>query len=159
VIADLWSASFIRRACTASGMPSPDPRIDLPTVTAYPAPNPAPPDAIVLAVRGAVDTSTSPWLQDHLLAHLRDAVPQVILDLTEVGFLSAAGLTTLVTVVDAAVAAEVELRIVASTRPALLPLTITGLDDLLDVCPTLTSALHRSGSPAGSAVILREGGS
>jgi anti-sigma B factor antagonist len=147
VIADLWSATSACRA--ASGMPSPDPHVDLLTVTAFPAPSSTPPDAIVLAVRGAVDMSTSPWLRDHLLARLRDAVPQVILDLTGVGFLSAAGLTTLVTVVDAAVAAEVELRVVASTRPVLLPLTITGLDDVLDICPDVTSALHRAGSPDG----------
>jgi anti-sigma B factor antagonist len=146
VIANLWSATSTRHACAASGMPSPGPHIDLLTVTAYPAPSSTPP-AIVLAVRGAVDTSTSPWLRDDLLSRLRDAVPQVILDLTGVGFLSAAGLTTLVTVVDAAVAAEVELRVVASTRPVLVPLTITGLDDVLDICPDVASALHRAGSP------------
>jgi len=111
------------------------------TVTAHPAP----PAATVVTVRGEVDMLTSPLLRDHLLPHVRDTVGQVIIDLTGVGFLAAAGLTVLVNARQAAVAAGVRLCLVASTRPVLLPLTISGLDEVFDISPNLTHALLRAG--------------
>jgi anti-anti-sigma regulatory factor len=45
-----------------------------------------------------------PLLQNRLLAHLNDTGPQLIVDLTGVGFFGATGLTILVTVTKAAVA-------------------------------------------------------
>jgi anti-anti-sigma factor len=115
---------------------SPDPHPQLLTVTA----RTVPPDAVVLAVRGAVDLSTSPLLQHLLLSHLRDAAPRVTIDLTEVSFLSAAGLTVLVNVKQAAVSAGSSLCLVARTRVVLLPLTITGLDSEFDIYPELADA-------------------
>lgn len=105
----------------------------------------APPAAIVLTVRGDVDVVTSAQLKDHLRPHVRDGVSQVIIDLTEVEFFSAAGLTVLVNTRQAAVAAGIKLCLVASTRPVLLPLTITGLDSMFDISPDLTHALLRAG--------------
>lgn len=109
----------------------PHPATQLPTVTA----RLDPPDAVVLAVRGAVDMSTSPHLQQLLLSHLHDAARQVTVDLTGVSFLSAAGLTVLVNIKRTAVAAGSSLRLVARTRVVLLPLTITGLDGEFDIYP------------------------
>ena len=93
--------------------------------------------AVVISVRGEVDRCTSPLLQDAVLAQLRPAGPSLVIDLTEVGFFGAAGLTVLVTVRQAAVAADVRLRVVARTRVVLLPLTITGLDRMFDIYPEL----------------------
>ena len=111
------------------------------TVTAHPAP----PAATVLTVRGEVDMFTSTLLGDRLLTHVRDTVSHVIVDLTDVGFLGAAGLTVLVNARQTAVAAGITLCLVASTRPVLLPVTITGLDDVFDISPNLTHALLRAG--------------
>ena len=111
------------------------------TVTVHPAP----PAASVLTVRGEVDMLTSTLLRDRLLTHVRDTVGQVVVDLTGVGFLAAAGLTVLMNAREAAVAAGVTLCLVASTRPVLLPLTITGLDEVFDISPNLTHALLRAG--------------
>jgi anti-anti-sigma factor len=111
------------------------------TVTAHPAP----PDTTVVTVRGEVDMLTSTLLRDRLLPHVRDTVGHVIVDLTGVGFFAAAGLTVLVNARQAAVAAGITLCLVASTRPVLLPLTITGLDDVFDISPNLTHALLRVG--------------
>jgi anti-sigma B factor antagonist len=111
------------------------------TITAHPAP----PAATVLTVRGEVDLFTSTLLGDRLLPHVRDTVPYVIVDLTDVGFFGVAGLTVLVNARQAAVAAGSTLCLVASTRPVLLPLTITGLDDVFDISPNLTHALLRAG--------------
>lgn len=101
---------------------------------------PIPPDAVVLAVRGEVDMSTSPLLQHVLLSHLRDAAALVTVDLTAVSFLSAAGLTALVNVKHAAAAAGSNLCLVARTRVVLLPLTITDLAGEFDIYPALADA-------------------
>jgi anti-anti-sigma factor len=111
------------------------------TVTAHPAP----PDATVVSVRGEVDMLTSALLGDRLLTHVLDTVGHVIVDLTRVGFFAAAGLTVLVNARQAAVAAGITFCLVASTRAVLLPLTITGLDDVFDIRPNLTHALLRAG--------------
>lgn len=100
---------------------------------------------VVLAVRGEVDSSTSQQLQDGLLTHLRPTGPLLVIDLTDVSFFGAAGLTVLVNVRDAAVAARGRLCVVARTRPVLLPLMITGLDDLFDIYPDIARALLRQG--------------
>ncbi len=113
----------------------PDLRPDTPLLTV--AARPVPPDAIVLAVRGEVDISTTSLLQNALLAHLRDAVPQVVVDLTAVDFLGAAGLAVLVNVREAAVTAGSSLCLIARTRVVLRPLTITGLDGVFDIYPEL----------------------
>ena len=136
--------------------PSVPPNVPSSATTAQPAPrsaslltvtvHPAPPAAVVLTVCGDVDMLTSTQLNDHLLPHMRDTVPQVIVDLAGVGFLTAAGLTVLVNAREAAVAAGVQLRLVASTRPVLLPLRITGLDGMFDISPDITHALLRAGS-------------
>jgi anti-sigma B factor antagonist len=125
----------------ATAQPHLHPARQLLTVTTHPAP----PAAIVLTVRGEVDMLTSTQLTVQLLPHVRDTVPHVIVDLTGVSFFAAAGLTVLVNARQAAVAAGITLCLVASTRPVLLPLTITGLDGMFDISPDITHALLRAG--------------
>ncbi|WP_158303265.1 STAS domain-containing protein [Prauserella endophytica] len=141
MIAVLPHLSTDRSPPAATAQPDPHPASQLLTITTHPAP----PAATVLTVRGEVDALTSTQLRDHLHPHLRDTVPQVIIDLTDVGFFAAAGLTVLVNARQAAVAAGVTLCLVASTRPVLLPLRITGLDGMFDISPDLTHALLRAG--------------
>jgi anti-sigma B factor antagonist len=117
---------------------------ELLTVTAQPML----PRAVVIAVRDDVGLGTSPLLQDSLLAHLRHACPPLVIDLTDVGYFAAAGLTVL-TAREAAVAAGAELCVVANSRLVLLPLTITGLDHVFDIHPNRTQApLWLGGGPA-----------
>ncbi len=124
----------------------PRPGPELLTVTAYPTPR----GAVVIAVRGDVDVSTSPLLHDALLAHLSHNGPPMIVDLTGVGFLGAAGLTVLVVVKQAAATVGVRLCVVARSRPVLLPLTITELDRVFDIHPDLAHALRcPGGDPNG----------
>jgi anti-sigma B factor antagonist len=127
-------------------LPDLHPDVELLTVTVRPILS----GPIVLAVHGEVDSSTSPQLQDGLLAHLRPTGPSLVVDLTDVSFLGAAGLTVLVTVDEAAMAARVRLCVVAHTRPVLRPLRITGLDDRFDLHPDIAHALLRlGGGPDG----------
>lgn len=117
------------------------PATQLLTITTHPAPL----AATVLTVHGEVDMLTSTQLTDQLLPRVRGTVPHVIVDLTDVDFFAAAGLTVLVNAKDAATMASTTLCLVASTRPVLLPLTITGLDGMFDISPDLTHALLRAG--------------
>ncbi|WIV57841.1 STAS domain-containing protein [Amycolatopsis nalaikhensis] len=138
----LPSVSFDRLPHAAAVLPGLQPGPEPLTVTAQPVP----PGTVVLAVRGEVDLCTSPLLQDALLTHLRHASAPLVIDLTDVGFFAAAGLTVLVTARQAAVTAGVRLCVVANSRPVLLPLTITGMDRVLDIHPDLAHArLCRSG--------------
>jgi len=107
------------------------------------------PDAVVLAVRGEVDSSTSPLLRDRLLEQLRPACPRLVLDLTDVSFFGAAGLTVLVAAREAAEMAGIKMCLVARTRVVLRPLAITGLDSVFDVCPDIAHARLRLNEIAG----------
>ena len=121
--------------------PSPRPDAELLTVTARPIVS----GAVVLVVRGEVDLVTGPPLKIRLLEHVRPTGPPLVIDLSDVIFLGAAGLTVLVTVREAAMAAGVVLCLVGRTRPVLLPLHITGLDGVFDICPDIAHALLRLG--------------
>jgi len=96
--------------------------------------------AVVLGVRGEVDLATSSSLQRVLLSQLHDAGQLVIVDVTGVSFLGAAGLTMLVNLKQAAIAEGITLCLVAGTHVLLLPLRITGLDGEFDIRPEFGDA-------------------
>ncbi|PPK70875.1 anti-sigma factor antagonist [Actinokineospora auranticolor] len=84
--------------------------------------------AAVAAVRGEIDLVTAPRVRAALLGAL--APPDLLLlvvDLSDVDFLAAAGLGVLVDVRDRARARAVDLRLVADRRSVLRPLDVTGL--------------------------------
>lgn len=127
-------------------LPDRRPGKELLTVTAHPVA----PGAVMIAVRGEVDLCTSPLLRDALLDHLRRPCPPLVVDLTDVTFFGAAGLTVLTTARNAAMAAGNRLCLVANGRPVLRPLTLTGLDRVFDIHPDLPQALLcLGGGPAG----------
>jgi anti-anti-sigma factor len=128
-----------RRAHAPAARPDFQSAVDVLTVTV----GPASPHAVVLAVCGEVDSSTSPLLHDRLLEQLRPTCPQLVVDLTEVSFFGAAGITVLVAVKEAAETAGIRMCLVACTRVVLRPLTITGLDSVFDVCPDIVHARLR----------------
>jgi anti-sigma B factor antagonist len=146
VTATLQIPSSAHPPRAATPAPGPHPGAEFLTVTAHPTP----PDAVVIMARGEVDLYTSPLLLDALLAQLRPPGPRLIVDLTAVDFFSAAGLTVLATVRQAALAVGTGLCLVAHTRPVLLPLTITGMHTQFDIYPDLAHALRRvAGGPDG----------
>ncbi|WP_143467061.1 STAS domain-containing protein [Lentzea kentuckyensis] len=140
----LQRVSTGRPARTAAVRPDFQPAGEVLTVTVCPAP----PDAVVLAVCGELDSSTSPLLRDRLLDHVRPTCPQLVVDLTEVTFFGAAGITVLVAAREAAETAGIRMCLVACTRVVLRPLTITGLDSVFDVCPDLAHARLHMGDVA-----------
>lgn len=99
--------------------------------------------ALLCAVSGEVDLSTAPHLRDRLLGQIGVAGPDLVVDLSEVGFLGAAGLTVLVEARAAAAASGVGLCVVARTRPVLRPMAVTGLDIEFDVFPRVDDVPSR----------------
>ncbi|GGM45694.1 hypothetical protein GCM10012275_15920 [Longimycelium tulufanense] len=100
------------------------------------------PTAIVVSVRGEVDLVSAPPLQRELVEQLENAGTLLVLDLTEVTFLSSAGLSLLYEVGRRAADRGVGFRLVVNTRPVLHPLTVTGLAAELDVRPSIEEALN-----------------
>jgi len=108
----------------------------------------APPDVVVVAVRGEVDGAACPWLSDRLVARVR-STHHLVVDLSDVSFLGAAGLTVLVLLREEALVERCRLCVVARTRLVRLPLMITGLVDVFDVHGDLVGALVCRELPAG----------
>ena len=98
---------------------------------------------LLCAVSGEVDLSTAPHLRDRLLGQIGVVGSDLVVDLSEVGFLGAAGLTVLVEARAAAAASGVGLYVVARTRPVLRPMAVTGLDVEFDVFPRVDDVPSR----------------
>ena len=97
----------------------------------------------VLAVQGEVDLSTGGRLAEvaNDALHAVEGQP-VILDLTEVEFLSSSGLGVLVALDDEARSLGTHLRLVVNnTRPVLHPIRTMGLDDVLSLFGTVDEAV------------------
>jgi anti-anti-sigma factor len=103
---------------------------------------------LAITVRGETDMLTAPLLRARIHEQIRRGGPDLIIDLTEVSLLAAAGLSVLSTAHAAATTAEVGFCVVASTRPVLLPLRVTELDDVFACYPDLGSARAAARFPA-----------
>ncbi|GDY32281.1 STAS domain-containing protein [Gandjariella thermophila] len=106
--------------------------------------NDSPDHALVVRVSGEVDMTTAAQLERQLEQACAQAGPEaaVVVDLLDVSFLDAAGLGAMVRVQQRCHQHGHRLRVVASHRPVLRPLTLTGLDAVLEVVPSLADALH-----------------
>src|SRR5690242_121658 len=94
--------------------------------------------ALVVAAAGTVDLRTAPRLSDAVARGAAQRPVKLVVDLTEVEFLASAGLHVLL---DArrAVGEHTRLRVVA-TGAALRTITLTALDEVLAVYPTVADA-------------------
>lgn len=95
----------------------------------------------VLHVVGEIDMLTAPVLDSIVASQLQSWPRALVLDLSEVGFMSSAGLASLMAARRQAAQAAVPLRVVCSTEPVLRPLTVTGLAALFDLHTELDAAL------------------
>ena len=97
-------------------------------------------DAMVLKVAGDIGLATAPQLTEVALAILDRKPHTMIVDMSRVSFLASAGLAALVELHRRA-AEEVRFRVVAAGSTVVRPLSLSGLDTLITVRPTLTDAL------------------
>ncbi len=99
--------------------------------------------AVVYQVSGEVDTLTSPEL-DRALGEIYDSaepVSSVVLDLTNVPFLSSAGLSILVDHHGRCARNGMTLSVVAAQRATLRAIQITALDRIIPLHGTVEDAL------------------
>ncbi|GAB3887879.1 hypothetical protein GCM10029964_054590 [Kibdelosporangium lantanae] len=93
---------------------------------------------------GDVDISTSAGFLETIHRAVRPGPPVLVIDMTDVSFLSAAGLSMLVATRERTRAAGVDLRLVACRREVLRPLRLTGLSTVFDIYPTVADACDMS---------------
>ena len=89
--------------------------------------------AVTVSVAGEVDTFTAPTLRSALDSELERQPPELVLDLRGIRFLGSGGLAVLVQTQVSADARGIALRLIATTRPVIRPLEVTGLLDLFTV--------------------------
>lgn len=91
----------------------------------------------VVTVRGEVDMANCGMLRQAIADEMRDAAV-VVVDLSAVTFLDSSGLAVLVSAHRSPAA---RLRLVVETPPVKRILAVSGLDQTLEIHPTLTAAL------------------
>ncbi|SER26882.1 STAS domain-containing protein [Lentzea albida] len=99
--------------------------------------------AVVVRAAGEVDEFTVLPLRMELQTALAMATPPypVVVDLSAIRFFGSAGLNELLTHHRDARATGVPLRIVATHKAVLRPITMTGLDEVLELHPDVEHAL------------------
>jgi anti-sigma B factor antagonist len=96
----------------------------------------------VVEAAGSIDLLTTPKLAEHLSIALAEGIPViVVVDLRQIDFIGAAGLSVLVAADQRARAQQITLRVVASTHAVRRILSVTGLDQTLSVYAALAPAL------------------
>lgn len=95
---------------------------------------------VVVSVAGELDVLTSPHLKDGIDAALAKGPAVLVIDLSEVEFLSSAGMAVLVAAREQAEDSHVKFGVVASGPATSRPLTLIGLAEVIGMHPTLGEA-------------------
>lgn len=98
-------------------------------------------DIPIVAVSGEVDVYSAPALKDNITELLQSGVTTLIVDLSGVAFLDSTGLGALVEARAATSDAGGSLPIVCSQERILKLFTITGLDGVFTIHPTIGDAV------------------
>ena len=99
-------------------------------------------DVSVVAVSGEVDVYSAPSLKASLAELLQSGVTTVVVDLSGVGFLDSTGLGALVEARSATTEAGGSLPLVCAHERILKLFTITGLDGVFSIHPTVEAAVE-----------------
>ena len=103
-------------------------------------------DAVVVHVKGAVDSSTVDELTAHLNAALKLAAKHparlLVVALQAVTFFGSAALNAMLNCHEGGKKTGTSVRLVANHGDVLRPIEVTELDQILEVYPTLSDALR-----------------
>lgn len=101
-------------------------------------------ERLVLHVAGDLDVLTAPTLGTHLDVALSSAISTsvVIVDLSDVEFLSSAGISVLVETHRLTACTDLSLRVVAEGPVTSRPLHLMRLDEVIDLYPTVEAAVQ-----------------
>jgi anti-sigma B factor antagonist len=95
----------------------------------------------LIELSGEVDLYTAPRFKDELIALVDDGVVNVVIDLSQVTFIDSTALGVIIGGVKRLHERDGRLALVASSRPVVRILDITGLDRVLTVFDTREAAL------------------
>ena len=98
-------------------------------------------DTLIVHVTGDLDVLTAPTLGTYLDAALADAPSVLIVDITELEFLSSAGIGLLVETHRLTGRAGISLRVVAEGPATSRPLQRMRIDEIIDLYPTVAEAI------------------
>ena len=102
----------------------------------------------VVHVSGEIDVYTAPMLREHLDAHVAAGRHDLVVDLGGVTFMASTGLGVLVGRLKLVRAANGTLRLVCSNERILSVFSITGLDKVFRIFPSVDDALTPTASTA-----------
>lgn len=100
----------------------------------------------VMVLPAEVDISNAGQVREDLAALVARGASLVIADMTPTAFCDSAGVTALVRAAREANAAGVRLRLAASVPAVLRVLTLTGVDRLIDIYPSVAAAMADAGT-------------
>ncbi|AHH98027.1 anti-sigma factor antagonist [Kutzneria viridogrisea] len=107
-------------------------------------------NAVVVSASGELDMATTSAFADALDRVVLDGMHAMVVDLSEVVFFGSAALSVLIRLHRAATDRGLQLRVVCGPLVA-KPLQLTGVDQLLNLFPSLDEALHNlTPNPLGS---------
>jgi anti-sigma B factor antagonist len=98
-------------------------------------------DVPIVAVSGEVDVYSAPALKDNITELLQSGVTTLIVDLSGVAFLDSTGLGALVEARTATTEAGGALPLVCSQERIIKLFTITGLDEVFAIHPSVDEAV------------------
>jgi anti-sigma B factor antagonist len=104
--------------------------------------------ATVVHVGGEIDVYTAPVLREHLDEHISAGRHHLVVDLEAVSFMASTGLGVLVGRLKLVRAANGTLRLVCSNDRILSVFSITGLDKVFQIFPSVDEALDAAASTA-----------
>jgi anti-sigma B factor antagonist len=99
-------------------------------------------DAVVLSAEGIVDMAAAPTLTDQIRAILRQRPAVLVIDLTGVTFLATAGMSVLMEAHRKCEELAISFRVVAQGPVTVKSMQLLGIDDLLAIYPTVSTALQ-----------------
>ena len=95
----------------------------------------------MVAAPGEVDLTNAEGLRDALLSSLNSGALGLVVDMTATTFIDSAGVTALVRASRRASATEATVRLAVTAAPVLRVLNLVGIDQLLDVHPSVSDAV------------------
>jgi anti-anti-sigma factor len=103
--------------------------------------------AVVIALPTEIDMTNADRVGQQLRSAIAPGVRTVIADMAPTSFCDSSGINMLVRAHQQAAANGTELRLVAASPAVLRILTLTGLDQLLTIYPSLSQALAAPPAP------------
>lgn len=103
----------------------------------------------VVTLPAEIDVTNADAVREELLSVLNQGAALLIADLGKTDFCDSAGISALVRTFRRASASAATMRLVVGTPAVQRVLSITGVDRLLDIFPTVAASLAGPGEPPG----------